>query len=288
MVRLTPAPMQDALDSTSAPLADLASRLPPSVKIVLLPVQSDTQILVVTLARAHKRNALDDTTVLGLAAVFEQLPSTVRAVVLEGEGEHFSAGLDLSELTELDIAAGIAHSRLWHRIFENIQFGQVPVIAVLKGAVIGGGLELACTAHIRVAETSAYYALPEGQRGIFVGGGGSVRLTRLIGVSRMTDMMLTGRTHDAEAGQAMGLSHYLVDSGKGREKALELAGKVCANAPMTNFAVMHALPRIAESDPAAGYLTESLMAAIAQGDEEAKRRIRDFLAKRAPKVKIPE
>jgi hypothetical protein len=57
---------------------------------------------------------------------------------------------------------------------------------------------------------------------------------------------------------------------------------------MTNFAVMHALPRIAESDPAAGYLTESLMAAIAQGDEEAKRRIRDFLAKRAPKVKVPE
>jgi (methylthio)acryloyl-CoA hydratase len=280
--------MQDARDSTSAPLADLAASLPPSVRIVLLPVQSDTQILVVTLARAHKRNALDDTTVLGLAAVFEQLPSTVRAVVLEGEGEHFSAGLDLSELTGLDVAAGIAHSRLWHRIFENIQFGRVPVIAVLKGAVIGGGLELACTAHIRVAETSAYYALPEGQRGIFVGGGGSVRLPRLIGVSRMTDMMLTGRTHDAEAGQAMGLSHYLVDSGKGRDKALELAGKVCANAPMTNFAVMHALPRIAESDPAAGYLTESLMAAISQGDEEAKRRIRDFLAKRAPKVKIPE
>ena len=288
MVRLTLAPMQDARDSTSVPLADLAASLPSSVKIVLLPVQSDTQILVVTLARAHKRNALDDTTVLGLAAVFEHLPSTVRAVVLEGEGEHFSAGLDLSELTDLDIAAGIAHSRLWHRIFENIQFGRVPVIAVLKGAVIGGGLELASTAHIRVAETSAYYALPEGQRGIFVGGGGSVRLSRLIGVSRMTDMMLTGRTHDAEAGQAMGLSHYLVDSGKGRDKALELAGKVCANAPMTNFAVMHVLPRIAESDPSAGYLTESLMAAIAQGDEEAKRRIRDFLAKRVPKVKIPE
>jgi len=59
--------------------------------------------------------------------------------------------------------------------------------------VIGGGLELACAAHIRVAEPSAYFALPEGQRGIFVGGGGSVRLPRLIGVARMTDMMLTGR-----------------------------------------------------------------------------------------------
>jgi len=257
---------------------------------VLLPEHSvpGTQVLVITLARAHKRNALDDITVLGLAAVFEALPSTVRAVVLEGEGEHFSAGLDLSELSERDTVAGIAHSRLWHRIFENIQFGQVPVIAVLKGAVIGGGLELACAAHIRVAETSAYYALPEGQRGIFVGGGGSVRLPRLIGVSRMADMMLTGRTHDAEAGQAMGISHYLVDAGKGRDKALQLAGKICGNAPMTNFAVIHALPRIAESDPAAGYLTESLMAAIAQGDEEAKRRIRDFLAKRAPKVKVPE
>ncbi|MFL6599766.1 MAG: crotonase/enoyl-CoA hydratase family protein [Steroidobacteraceae bacterium] len=282
--------MQDSPDPTSAPLAALAAGLPPTLKIALLPEQSvpGAHILVITLARAHKRNALDDTTVLGLAAVFEGLPATVRAVVLEGEGEHFSAGLDLSELSERDIAAGIAHSRLWHRIFENIQFGQVPVIAVLKGAVIGGGLELACAAHIRVAETSTYYALPEGQRGIFVGGGGSVRLPRLIGVSRMTDMMLTGRTHDAEAGQAMGLSHYLVDAGKGRDKAVQLAGKVCANAPMTNFAVMHALPRIAESDPAAGYLTESLMAAIAQGDEEAKRRIRDFLAKRAPKVRVPE
>jgi (methylthio)acryloyl-CoA hydratase len=281
--------MQDSLDSASAAITALAASLPPSVKLTLEDGADPTaRVLVVTLARSHKRNALDDVTVLGLAAVFDSLPSAVRAIVLQGEGEHFSAGLDLSELSERDVVAGIAHSRLWHRIFENIQFGQVPVIAVLKGAVIGGGLELACAAHIRVAEVSAYYALPEGQRGIFVGGGGSVRLPRLIGVSRMMDMMLTGRTHDAQAGQSMGISHYLVEAGKGIEKALELAAKVCGNVPTTNFAVMHALPRIAESDPAAGYLTESLMAAIAQADEEAKRRIRDFLAKRAGKVAAPE
>ena len=281
--------MQDSLDSASAAIAALAASLPPSVKVTLADGAGPAaRVLVVTLARAHKRNALDDVTVLGLAAVFDSLPPAVRAVVLEGEGEHFSAGLDLAELSERDIVSGIAHSRLWHRIFENIQFGPVPVIAVLKGAVIGGGLELACAAHIRVAEVSAYYALPEGQRGIFVGGGGSVRLPRLIGVSRMMDMMLTGRTHDAQAGQTMGISHYLVEAGQGAGKALELAGKVCANVPTTNFAVMHALPRIAESDPAAGYLTESLMAAIAQGDAEAKRRIRDFLAKRAGKVVAPE
>ena len=275
--------MQDSNESTSAMLAELAVGLPPSVKIAL-PAE---HTLVITLARAHKRNALDDTTVLGVAALFASLPAAVRAVVLAGEGEHFSAGLDLSELSERSTVDGIAHSRLWHRIFHDIEFGPVPVIAVLKGAVIGGGLELACAAHLRVAEESTYYALPEGQRGIFVGGGGSVRLPRLIGVSRMADMMLTGRTHDAQAGQAMGISHYLVAAGKGLEKALELAAKVGANAPMTNFAVIHALPRIAENDPASGYLTESLMAAIAQGDEEAKRRIRDFLAKRAGKVVGP-
>lgn len=275
--------MQDSSDPTSTPLESLAAGLPPSVKIAL----PADHTLVITLARAHKRNALDDTTVLGVAALFEALPAGIGAVVLQGEGDHFSAGLDLTELSDRDTVSGIAHSRLWHRIFETIQFGRVPVIAVLKGAVIGGGLELACAAHLRVAEESTYYALPEGQRGIFVGGGGSVRLPRLIGVSRMADMMLTGRSHDAQAGQAMGISHYLVPNGKGLEKALELAAKVAANAPMTNFAVLHALPRIAESDPATGYLTESLMAAIAQGDEEAKRRIRDFLAKRAGKVVGP-
>jgi (methylthio)acryloyl-CoA hydratase len=265
-------------------LASLAATLPASVRIEW----AAENVLLVTLARAEKRNALDDVTVIGLEAVFDRLPEGTRALILVGDGEHFSAGLDLSELSSRDIPAGIEHSRLWHRIFEKIQFGSVPVIAVLKGAVIGGGLELACATHLRVAEKSTFYALPEGQRGIFVGGGGSVRLTRLVGVSRMMDMMLTGRSHDAEAGQAMGLSHYLVDCGAGMEKALELARKASGNAYLTNFAVIHALPRIAEADPATGYLTEALMASIAQDDEEAKRRIADFLAKRAGKVAAPK
>ena len=242
-------------------------------------------VAVLRLNRAHKRNALDDDTVQGLDAFFSAIPDDVRAVLLAGEGEHFSAGLDLSELKERNVAQGIAHSRSWHRAFEKIEFGRVPVIAVLHGAVVGGGLELAAAAHIRVAERSTYYALPEGSRGIYVGGGGSVRIPRLIGVARMMDMMLTGRTYSAEEGQAMGLTTYLVDPGQGFAKGLELAERVAANAPLTNFAVMHALPRIAESDPAAGYAMEALTAAIAQADPEAKTRLRDFLEKRGPKVK---
>ena len=100
----------------------------------------------------------------------------------------------------------------------------------------------------------------------------------------MIDLMLTGRTYGAEEGQALGLSHYLVGEGEGLAKGIEIAKRVATNSPTTNFAIMHALPRIAEQDRASGYLMESLTAAIAQGNEEAKKRIKDFLEKRAAKV----
>jgi enoyl-CoA hydratase/carnithine racemase len=155
---------------------------------------------------------------------------------------------------------------------------------VLKGAVVGGGLELASATHIRVAEKSAYYALPEGQRGIFVGGGGSVRVPRLIGAHRMADMMLTGRVYDAETGHVMGISHYLVENGEGLTKAFEIAGKIVSNAPITNFAVIQALPRIAQANPREGFLMEALMAAVAETSDDARERLRAFLEKRAKKV----
>jgi len=97
-------------------------------------------------------------------------------------------------------------------------------------------------------------------------------------------MMLTGRVYDAAEGQAIGLSHYLVEPGGGLDKALELAGRIAANAPLTNFAVLQALPRIAETAPAVGYLMESLMAAVASGSDDAKDRMQAFLEHRAAKV----
>jgi enoyl-CoA hydratase/carnithine racemase len=253
--------------------------LPPSLR-----AERRGAVAVLWLHRAEKRNALNDTLVQGMVAFFDSLPDDIRAVVLAGDGQHFSAGLDLTELEERDVFSGIGHSSSWHRAFDRIQFGKVPVVAVLHGAVVGGGLELAAAVHIRVAERSAYYALPEGSRGIFVGGGGSVRLPPLIGVARMMDMMLTGRTLGAEEGQAIGLTQYLVDDGAGMAKGLELAERIAGNAPFTNFAVTHMLPRIARADPAAGFATEALTAAIAQGEKEAKKRLKAFLEKRAPKV----
>jgi enoyl-CoA hydratase/carnithine racemase len=236
------------------------------------------------LNRPAKRNALNDGLIAELHTTLINLPESVRVVVVSGEGAHFSAGLDLSELGERSVAEGVLHSRAWHAAFDQVQFGRVPVIVVLHGAVVGGGLELAASAHIRVAERSTFYGLPEGQRGLFVGGSGSARIPRLIGAARMTDMMLTGRVYDAEQGAQVGISHYLVDDGKGLETAFALAAKIAANAPLSNFAVMHALPRIADMSQSDGLFTESLMAAIAQGDDAAKQRMQAFLDGKAAKV----
>jgi enoyl-CoA hydratase/carnithine racemase len=242
-------------------------------------------VAIVRLARPAKRNAISDQLILAIRDTFESLPEGVRAVVLDGEGEHFCAGLDLSELKERDAGDGLHHSRMWHGSLEAVQFGRAPVIAALHGAVVGGGLELAAACHIRVADETAFYSLPEGSRGIFVGGGGAVRIPRLIGEARMADMMFTGRVYDAAAGERIGLSQYLVPSGEARAKAIELAHRIAQNAPLTNYALMHALPRICEQPADQGFLTEALMAAIAQSSPEAKSRVREFLEGRGPKVK---
>src|SRR6202048_1396262 len=251
----------------------------------LLRIEQRGAVLSVGLTRPAKRNALNDGIILAIGDCFANLPEDIGAVVVHGIGDHFSSGLDLSELTEHDATEGLRHSQMWHRVFDRIQYSRVPVIAALRGAVSGGGLELACAAHIRVAEPSAYYALPEGQRGIFVGGGGSVRLPRLIGVARMTDRILTGRVYSATEGAAYGFAQYLTEAGGAYPKAMELAERVAANATLTNFAVLQALPMIAEANPQTGLLMESLMATVAQSDKEAKLRIRAFLEHKTAKVK---
>jgi enoyl-CoA hydratase/carnithine racemase len=248
-------------------------------------VHRDGPVAVLRLARPDKRNALDDTTVLGLEQFFAAPPEDVRAVVLDAEGEHFCAGLDLTELGATDAVAGVEHSRFWHRVFERIEHGRLPVVTVLKGAVVGGGLELAAATHVRVAEPSAFYALPEGRHGLFVGGGGSVRIPRLIGVHRMTDLMLTGRVLDAAEGQQLGISTYLTEPGGGNAKALELAHRIADNPPVSTFAVLQALPRIAAARDEEGFVMEALMAAISSSSPEAQDRMGAFLDGRAGKVR---
>lgn len=246
----------------------------------LVKTSYDGAIYTITLARPAKRNAVSDRLLTALGAAFDDRPPDTRVAILAAEGEHFCAGLDLAEHQHREPFGVMQHSQWWHRIFHRIQHGGVPVIAALQGAVIGGGLELACATHVRIAEPDTIYQLPEGRHGIFVGGGASVRVARIIGPGRMCEMMLTGRIYSAEEGQGLGLSHYLVGMGESLDKAQELARRIAENAPMANWAMVTAIARIDNMASDDGLYVESLTAALTQASPEAAERIGHFLQRR--------
>jgi enoyl-CoA hydratase/carnithine racemase len=237
-------------------------------------------IYTILLARPAKRNAISDRLLAALEKAWDTAPEETRAVILAGEGDHFCAGLDLSEHQHREPFAVMKHSQGWQRVFSKIQMSGTPVIVVMQGAVIGGGLELATSAHVRIAEPSAMYQLPEGRHGIFVGGGASVRVARIIGPSRMCEMMLTGRIYKAEEGQQLGLSHYLVDQGHGMAKAQELACRIAENAPMANYAMVTAIQRISNMSADDGFYVEALTAGLIQTNPEVAARIGGFLKRK--------
>lgn len=246
----------------------------------LIKTSFDDAIYSVVLNRPAKRNAVSDHLLAALEAAFMATPEGTRAIVLAGAGDHFCAGLDLAEHQHREPFGVMLHSQGWHRIFNRIQMGGTPVIAALHGAVIGGGLEMAAAAHVRIAEPDTIYQLPEGRHGIFVGGGASVRVARIIGQGRMCEMMLTGRIYNAEEGQQLGLSHYRVGKGEALAKARELALRIAENAPMANYAMVTAIQRISNMSTDDGFFVESLTAAMTQTSPEVAERIGQFLKRK--------
>ena len=236
----------------------------------------------VTLNRPEKRNAISDRMLSDLEGVFDTVPETAKAIVIAGTGEHFCAGLDLAEHRHRTPEQALHHSRRWHAVFDKIAACGVPVVCALHGAVVGGGLELATAAHVRVADETAFYQLPEGRRGIFVGGGASVRVGRILGADRLVEMMLTGRRYGAADGLRLGLSHYVVDPGRALETAVEMAGSIAENATLSNYMILNAIPRIAGMGPDEGLFTESLATALTQSSPDAQAGLAAFLAKSKP------
>jgi len=147
--------------------------------------------------------------------------------------------------------------------------------------------EAAEAADLRIRIRTAMVTLPEAQRGIFVGGGGSVNVARLMGVARMVDMMLTGRVLSAEEAERYGVVNYVTESGGARAKAMELARIAACNAPLSNYAVINALPRIHDSGYDEGLFFESMIATLTQVTPDAQERLRAFLDKKAPRLAIP-
>lgn len=248
----------------------------------VLKIDIDGETAVLTMNRPAKRNAMCDALLDAIDGFFRAPPEGVKAVVLTGTAGHFCSGLDLSEHVARDAEGTMRHSRGWHQVMDRIQFGGLPVISAMFGAVIGGGLELATATHVRIAEASTIFQLPEGRRGIFVGGGASVRVGRILGADRLIEMMLTGRKYATDEGLALGLTHYAVGEGEALPMAMDLARRIASNAPLSNYIMIQALSRIEDMSKADGLFTESLCAAVTQTAPDAVEGLRAFLEKREP------
>jgi enoyl-CoA hydratase/carnithine racemase len=250
-------------------------------------VEMHGPVAVVTVNRPERRNSIDEDTVVGIGRLFESPPKGTKVFVLTGTGDHFCAGLDLEEHARLKRtpAEFMRMCQKWHWAFDQMQFGGTPVIGALHGAVVGGGMELAAACHTRIADTTTFFALPEGQRAIFTGGGATVRVGRIIGASRMVDMMLAARTFDVERGYELGLCHEIVDKGKALERAIALAHQVSEHAPLSNYAIVTSISRINDMSTTDGLFAESLMAAVVQSGPEVAAGLDNFLSKKAKRLK---
>ena len=250
-------------------------------------IEEDDDVLLVTLDRADKRNALSAAFIEELCDLFEWVRRShaVRAVVLRAKGTVFCAGLDLFEHhVENRSATDFMYiCRRWHAAFDAIQHCGKPVIGALNGAVVGGGLELASSFHIRVADQTTYFALPEGQRGIFTGGGATVRVVGLVGEARMIDMMLTGRVYTGQEAVSVGLCQYLVE-GSSFDKAMEIARKAAQNPPLSNFAITSGIAHIGNMAANDAFFAEAFIAGITNTQPASKERLSAFMNKTAAKV----
>lgn len=243
-------------------------------------------VWIATLNRPDKRNALNAETIEGLVTLFSGAARAgARAIVLAAEGDHFCAGLDLVEHHKADRTPAEFWQLClrWHEAFNKMEYGGVPIIAALKGAVVGGGLELASAAHIRVADHSTYFALPEGQRGLFTGGGATIRVTDLIGKARMIDMMLTGRVYQGQEAVDLGLAQYLVEDSLAQATAL--ARRCAENLPLTNFAICSAISHMQNMSALDAAYAEACVAGVVNTQPEARARLQAFADKSGARIR---
>jgi enoyl-CoA hydratase/carnithine racemase len=246
------------------------------VEVVLEP-----PLAVVTLARPAKLNALSGAMLDGLDAAAERLDAAteVRAVLLTGAGERaFCGGADIAEWSGLGPHAfGRDWVRRGHRLFDRWAGLRPPVLAVLNGLALGGGLELAATADLRIAEAHARLGLPEARLGVIPGWSGTQRLVRRAGGTAVRRLVLLGEPVDAAEALRLGLVDYLCPTGAGLAFARELALRIAERAPL---AVQMAKQLINAAEGEAGAATlEALAGALAAGTQDVAAGIAAFQGK---------
>lgn len=240
---------------------------------------------VVTLNRPDKYNALNLALLQELAAAFDRVEADdgVRAVVLTGAGRAFCAGADVAEMEAI---ASTAEAQAWvdrrAPLFERVGTCSKPVIAAINGLALGGGLELAMQADIRIAARSARLGQPEIRLGLIPGAGGTQRLPRLVGLGRALEWLMTGDAVEAEEAWRAGLVNRVVPDDRCLAEAEALAARLAAQPPLALRLIKEAARRGLEGPLAAGMALERQAFAVALASEDAREGRRAFLEKRPP------
>jgi enoyl-CoA hydratase/carnithine racemase len=222
-------------------------------------VTVDGAVTVVTLRRERKLNALSThleselLTALGSGPVRD-----ARAVVITGGDTVFSAGADVGELHQMPPAAIAEYYRGSGAVYERLAGLPQPTVAAITGYCLGGGLELALAADLRVADPRAVFGLPEVGLGILPSSGGIARLARAIGPARTRDLMLRARRFDPDQAERWGLLTEIAEPGQHLARALELARELTAVPPLTLAITKQVIDAAAESSHHTALLLEQL------------------------------
>jgi len=245
-------------------------------------------IALLTIDRQDKLNALNGALIDELERAFHEVAEDdgVRGLILTGAGERaFVAGADIAELAEMDSLSGVETSRLGQRVFRFLEEMPKPVIAAVNGFALGGGLELALAADIRIASENARFALPEVKLGIIPGYGGTVRLPRLVGRGRALELILTGEMIDAEEAYRIGLVNRVVPQAELTKSAEELLGAIIGNGPIALALAIEAVDHGFDTTLDDALTLESNLFGILASTEDMKEGMNAFLEKRRAEFK---
>lgn len=248
-------------------------------------------VAVVTLHRPDRMNTLGGSMKPDLQAVFGDLArndDAVRAVVLTGSGDRaFCAGADIKERAGLQQSLPEYHlkQKATHDLFRTIETFEKPVIAAINGVALGGGLELALCADIRIAASHAKLGLPEARIGALPAAGGTQRLPRLVGMGWAKQLMFTCDHIDAQQALAIGLVTQVTDPRELMSTSLALAERIAANAPLSLRFIKQAVDRGMQVGIEAGLEYERYAAAIVVSSQDRVEGMKSFVEKRKPVFK---
>lgn len=243
----------------------------------------DDAIATVTIDRQSKLNALNPRVVAQIDDAFAALRDDggVRAVILTGAGDKaFVAGADIGVLARMDALSGVGVSREGQDILRRIELFPKPVIAAVGGYALGGGCELALACHLRVASERARFGLPEVSLGIIPGYGGTVRLSRVVGLGRAVEMILSGDMVGAERAAEIGLANLVVPHEELLERARAFAGRITRNAPVALEMALKSIYQAVESPMDQAQATEATMFGLLASTDDMKEGMAAFLEKR--------